>query len=257
MGARAVWGAWAGELLRWVYPSMCRLCRAELPGLGELACAAHRLPTGPSGPRCGRCAASLAAMLPDGTVCAGCRRRGGQALIQRTICLGDYREHGALRDWLLACKHGGRRDLGLPLGAALGEVCAAAADGPRPGEILVPVPLHPWRRFERGYDQALEIALGLGVARGLEVRELLERTRSTPPQGALSSPPRERNVAGAFRAVPLRTRRLAGRGVWVVDDVATSGATGEAAALALRRAGLRPRGLVVLAVARSSDGRQT
>lgn len=250
------WGGWWEEALRWVYPPVCRLCRVGLDSGGRLACPAHELPAGPQGPRCGRCAASLPPMLPNGTSCAVCRRRGSGGL-RRTFCLGDYREDMALREWLLACKHSQRPDLAKVLGAALGAVCASAEDGPCGRDVLVPIPLHPWRRLERGFDQAMEIATGLGTALGLGVAPVLERTRPTPPQGELGSPPRRINVDGAFRAVPLRTARLRGRGAWIVDDVATSGATAESAATALRRAGLVPRGLAVVAVARKGEGSQT
>ena len=247
---------WLQELGALVYPPACRLCGAavdEVDG-GQVACELHRLPHGPEGPRCGRCCAGLPDFLPDGRRCAGCRLHPPGW--DRAVCLADYREDQATREWLMALKHGGRRELGRVLGAALG---AAWMDrGPRfaPDALLCPIPLHPLRRWERGYNQAWGLALGLSAATGLRCVDLLERKRVTAPQGALASPPRKANVAGAFRAVDFRSRRFVGREVWLVDDVSTSGATASVAARELRRAGLGPVGLAVVGVARGSTTRQ-
>jgi ComF family protein len=104
------------------------------------------------------------------------------------------------------------------------------------GAVLVPVPLHPRRRRERGYNQSELLARELGARTGLEVaaRALVRRV-DTPPQAGLSAAGRRRNVAGAF-AVRRRTR-VAGRVVILLDDVLTTGATALACARILREAG--------------------
>ncbi|MDB5540368.1 MAG: Amidophosphoribosyltransferase [Devosia sp.] len=109
--------------------------------------------------------------------------------------------------------------------------------GERP--VLVPVPLHRWRQFERRYNQSTELARALarltdlGVATGL-----VARTRRTRQQVGLSADARQRNVAGAFTAHPDALRRLKGRGVVLVDDVITTGSTVNAITRALKRAGV-------------------
>lgn len=103
-----------------VWPPRCALCGPEEQGgedLGDgLGCADHRFETGLPGPRCGRCAASIAGALLDGELCPDCRARAPG--FARVASLGAYRS-AANADWLLALKYGGRADLAEPLGALL------------------------------------------------------------------------------------------------------------------------------------------
>ena len=126
-------------------------------------------------------------------------------------------------------------------GRVLADVVAGAAirraSSPnRPPECLVPVPLHPDRARERGFDQAEDIARRLGRQVGIPVRHgLLERVRPTRPQAGLPAAARRRNLRGAFRVAGVHVpKRLI-----LVDDVLTTGATTAAAAAAMRRAGAR------------------
>jgi len=109
-------------------------------------------------------------------------------------------------------------------------------DNPLPGEVLVPVPLHPKRLRERGYNQSYLLAKELGKLTGLPVvADSLVRERHTSPQArTLTVGERRGNVADAFAC---RDRRLEGKPVILIDDVSTSGATLDACALALKEAG--------------------
>ena len=111
------------------------------------------------------------------------------------------------------------------------------------GPILVPVPLHPSRGAERGFNQADLLAAAVARPLGLRVIGGLVRLRDTPPQTGLSAAARRRNVAGAFQS----SRRFTGLDVVLVDDVLTTGATARACAKALRRAGARRVGLLTAA----------
>lgn len=114
---------------------------------------------------------------------------------------------------------------GLPEGRVLGVLFATAMARrleTKP-ELLVPVPLHPYRLRERGYNQAHMLALALGREMGLPVLASgVERVRNTAPQSDIGRGRRRRaNVRGAFRCdVDLKGRMVA-----IVDDVITSGAT--------------------------------
>ena len=114
-------------------------------------------------------------------------------------------------------------------------------------DLVVPVPLHFWRRFQRGYNQAELLARSLGRRAGLPVdtRTLLRR-RAGRRQLGLTRRERRRSLAGCFAARPERAR---GRTILLVDDVVTTGATLEACARALLDAGAR--GVVGCVLART------
>ncbi|WP_311953104.1 ComF family protein [Halomonas garicola] len=130
-------------------------------------------------------------------------------------------------------------------GTLLVELFVSALDE-TPAEALVPVPLHPARARQRGFNQARWLAGQLGTRLGLPVIEASRRV-DTPSQRPLSRGERFANLAEAFAvATPLPER------VALVDDVMTTGATVNALALAARRAGARE--VVVYALARTSLG---
>lgn len=107
------------------------------------------------------------------------------------------------------------------------------------GPVLLPVPLHRTRQFERRYNQSAELARALGRVMGLAVDPLLaSRSRKTRQQVGLSADARTRNVAGAFTVRADAAERLRGRRVVIVDDVVTTGSTVKAVTRALNRAGI-------------------
>lgn len=109
------------------------------------------------------------------------------------------------------------------------------ADAP----ILVPVPLHPARQWQRRYNQSAELALALGKLTGLAVDPaLVRRSRKTRQQVGLSGDGRARNVQGAFAVHPDILVRARGRRVVLVDDVYTTGATTKAVTRTLLRGGV-------------------
>jgi ComF family protein len=175
----------------------------------------------------------------QGAVCARCWAAARAAS-------GQY--EGPLRDIIHAFKYEGRRTLAAPLGMLLRE---AGADLLRDAACVVPVPLHPWKRLRRGFNQAEDLARQTGVP----LVRALWRIRATPAQAGLDAAARRRNVRGAFRLAPwlspsARTRFITGGVVVVVDDVTTTGATLEACADVLRRAGARE--VRTLALARAA-----
>lgn len=104
--------------------------------------------------------------------------------------------------------------------------------------MLAPVPLHRWRLWSRGFNQAALIVRALAKeAGGRPLVDALIRTRRTPPLKQMSARRRRRLVAGAFAVNPRRQAEIRGRHVILVDDIWTTGATAAACAQALRRAG--------------------
>jgi ComF family protein len=115
-------------------------------------------------------------------------------------------------------------------------------------DALVPVPLH-WRRlWTRRYNQSAALAAAISRISGVPVaHELLRRVKATPQQVGLSRAERATNVQGAFRVAPAARAEAAGRRLILVDDVLTSGATSDACARALLRAGTAQVDVLVLA----------
>ncbi|MCA9000609.1 MAG: ComF family protein [Planctomycetes bacterium] len=236
MGFFAWIQATAGSFVPWVYPALCELCGGILP------CEEHAW-VACAGPRCPRCARRLPEGVAGGHTCADCRT--APSGLAQVIALGSYFQRAPLAPWILSFKHGGRPDLAFPLGARLAERLLDQAQL-GPGGLLVPVPLHLWRRLGRGYDQAALLAREAAVRSGWDWGPALHRTRATPAQGSLHSRGRGVNVQGAFRVHPEWEGRVRGRDVYLVDDVYTTGATLRACATVLRRAGARRVGALVL-----------
>jgi ComF family protein len=134
-----------------------------------------------------------------------------------------------------ALKYGDRLELAPLMGrwmASAGQELLEHAD------LLVPVPLH-WRRlWMRRFNQSTLLAKAIGYASNVPIAETaLKRIKPTPQQVGLSKSERARNVQGAFGVPPESKAMIKGKRLVLVDDVLTSGATSDAAARALLRAG--------------------
>jgi ComF family protein len=139
---------------------------------------------------------------------------------------------GHIRHAIHALKYRRVAALAEPLGDALARFWLAA---PAPISAIVPVPLHPARQRERGYNQAELLARRVSRATGAPLRANgLRRTRATAVQMTLHAAERKANVADAFAAEPAVVR---GADVLLVDDVCTTGATLDACAVVLKAAG--------------------
>ncbi len=143
---------------------------------------------------------------------------------------------GPVRDALHALKYRGERRLARPLGEALAARWARAGKG---GDILVPVPVHPSRRRERGFDQAEDLARACARVSGMPMMTALARVHRTTAQHALGRASRAANMGGAFAVGPRHVGHVRDRWVVLVDDVTTTGATLAECAAALQVAGVR------------------
>ena len=144
-----------------------------------------------------------------------------------------------------ALKYGDRIDLAPTMGRWMAR---AGRELLKDADAIIPVPLH-WRRlWARRFNQSALLAQALSRETGVAVADTaLKRVKATAQQVGLTQSERAQNVQGAFRVPPDRKTLVAGRRVVLVDDVLTSGATSDACARALLRAGARNVDLVVFA----------
>ena len=195
--------------------ALCGACQDELPWLG-----AH----------CSVCALPLPAA---GLTCAHCLRRPPSfARVE-----APWRYAFPVDALITRFKH----QSAWPLGRLLGELLAehlrhAHLEGLPRAELLLPVPLARTRLRRRGFNQAELLARWLGDALRIEVRDdLLLRPQDTAAQQGLDAAARRRNLRGAFALAD--TRAVSGRHLAIIDDVLTTGATAEALARLLLKAG--------------------
>jgi ComF family protein len=181
-------------------------------------------------PLCDRCGDPLPAWRAISIPLAQCPRcRRTRRLVDRARAIGAY--DGALRAIVHALKYEGRRSLARPLAGLMRHRGAEMLEG---AACAVPVPLHPSRRRERGFNQAADLARHIG----LPAIAALQRVRATTTQTGLPAARRHRNVRDAF-AVTRAGRTLRNATVVLIDDVSTTGATLEACARVLKQEGVR------------------
>ena len=201
-------------LLDLLLPPACAGCRS----FGHLFCETCRLSLRPASHPADRFFA------PDtGVVVGRDLRLGTSAFIYE----------GAIRRALQALKYGRAGRVARPLAQAAAPSLLQLLDQTGP-LVAVPVPLHVERQRERGYNQALLLAVELGRGARLEVRDVLVRGRGTVKQHKLDRAGRLRNLEGAFS---LRDGRRPPTRVLLIDDIMTTSATLESCAGALVAAG--------------------
>lgn len=188
-------------------------------------------------PLCFRCGFPLPEQVGPQALCAACA--AAPPAYDRARAALAYDDHA--RRLVLNLKRGGRRD-GLAVFAAW--MAQAAAPLLAEADLIAPAPLHWTRLAVRTFNQAAWLAHALSRRTGLPWSPaILERHRRRKSQAGLSAAERRRNVSGAIRA----RGDVSGKTVLVVDDVLTTGATAEACARALRRAGAKAVHVAALA----------
>ena len=222
------------SLRQLILPAHCAACGAPAPAEGRM-------------PLCERCGKELARVIECGH-CPRCGRNAGPytsgpegCLFCRhypirhdaTVRLGPY--EFPLKTLILRVKYEGRVEVAPVLGRLLAERVALASWADRV-DLVVPVPLHWGRRFDRGFNQSEILARAVASVVPGRLARRLTRIRPTPHQARLSAKERQRNVRGAFR-VRWWPRDVAGRRVLLVDDVMTSGTTIAECTKVLRKAG--------------------
>lgn len=226
-------------------PADCLVCRRPLPARhdGGVCLPCWRSFRRLEGRCCRRCGEPVFAFEdlspPPAFVCEECRhRRRG---FDRCRSAGIY--DGALREAIHRVKFGGETALGRSLGRWLaGSLPGEAAET----DLVVPVPLHPRRVRERGFNQSEILSATVAASASLPHRpRLLLKKTPTHSQTGLSRKERRKNLRGTFSLAAGIS--IAGKRILLVDDIYTTGCTVEECARVLRRGGARGVRVVTLA----------
>jgi ComF family protein len=235
-------------VLRAVFPPECLNCGARVED--DFALCGACWPETPFilGACCDTCGKALPGQTPaegERLICDECRTIARPWSRGRAVM--GYADVG--RKLVLGLKHGDRAEVARAAGPWLKR---AGADLLAGDPLLVPIPLHAIRLAKRRYNQSALLAMSLARETGLEVAlQALRRARATPTQDGRDRDARFANLDGAIVPHPRHGTALQGRGVVLIDDVFTSGATFAAAAEACRAAGASD--VNVLALARVSQ----
>jgi ComF family protein len=221
--------AWALDLL---FPPLCVACRARVLEAHSLCAACWNAISFIEGAVCSGCGVPFDVDPGGETMCGACHAQARDFSHARALLRYDE----ASKPLILSFKYGDRLDQAPAFARWLertGRPLLLAAD------LIVPVPLHRWRLWKRRYNQAAVLARHLARLSGRPCDPLaLERKRPTPSQGEMkSAKARRKNVLGAFAVPKAKLAEVKGRNILVVDDVFTTGATLNACARALKRAG--------------------
>lgn len=200
-------------------PADHRFCAACWDGLRFL---------GP--PWCAGCNLPFAFDRGEGASCGACLTDPpAHAGVRAAVAYGPVARSLALR-----LKYGGRIGFAETMARSMRRLLPERTD------LIVPVPLHRWRLWSRGFNQAALIAEAVARAAGRQWDpEILRRTRGTTPLRGLGGRQRHTAVRGAFAIATNARERLADKAVVLIDDVYTSGATADACTRALLKAGAR------------------
>jgi ComF family protein len=196
---------------------LCENCRARTPRI--------------TAPFCAKCSEPFFGAITQAFSCANCEHR----VLHFDSAVAAYRSRGLVRKLIHEFKYGHHRHLRHPIAEWLGETMSDPRLRGRRFDLIVPVPLHPARERERGFNQATLLAELLSRHAAVPMRAVLERIRYTKTQTAHDRAERMENLRDAFRLRKnMNVRELH---LLVIDDVLTTGSTLSECARVLKEAG--------------------
>jgi competence protein ComFC len=222
-----------GGLASLLYPPSCTVCSAPVE-IGEYLCdQCEAKVTRIAPPFCAKCSEPFDGAITTIFECANCAHR----ILHFEAAVSAYRARGIVRHVILSFKYGKQ----IHLRHLVARWLIAALDDERirdrQFDVIVPVPLHPARQRERGFNQAAVLAQPVSRRIAVPLRPVLERVRYTTTQTAFDRAERMQNLRDAFRLRKnTNVRRLR---VVLIDDVLTTGSTLSECARLLKQAGAR------------------
>src|SRR6266576_3993880 len=214
-----------------LYPPVCTICAAMVGSDDYLCKECEAKTTRIIPPFCGKCSEPFEGAITGTFICANCAHR----TIHFDAAVAAYRSRGIVREIVHGFKYGRQ----IYLRHIVARWLYAALDDERLREhrfdVIVPVPLHPTRERERGFNQASLLAESLSAQISTPSQPLLERIRYTTTQTALDRAERMENLHNAFRL--RKNADVRGLRVLLIDDVLTTGSTLSECARVLKRAG--------------------
>ena len=242
---RTVWDVGVDSFGALVVPRECPICEAYSENDTSSApfcldCRAELIDA--AGQICSRCAMTVGPFARRDGGCGECR---GRSLgFDAAVALAPYQ--GPVRELCLKLKHLHNSWMAPWMADVLLEARPELREQTR-NALVAPIPLHWWRHWQRGYNQAEELSMGLARRLGLSLVNPLRRVISTGKLAGLGRTERAKLLRNAFAVRKTSARVLEGRTVVLVDDILTTGATCGAAARALKRAGAKRVIAVVIA----------
>lgn len=239
--------AWAetfSPVIDLIFPPRCPLCGAGLSAQSGLCASCWGELVIPGEPSCRLCSRPFEDSVAHDSICAPCM---GDPPRHDGIAAGTLYNDASSRI-VLAFKYGKR----IALAPMMARLIAQKLSFVDESWLVVPVPLHRWRLWKRGFNQAALLAREIARLRKAELAvDALSRTKATPVLGELGRKARARALSGAIGLHPQRSATLHGAQVVLVDDVLTSGATSSACVSVLKRAGAKR--VVIACFARVPD----
>jgi competence protein ComFC len=218
-------------LISLFYPPVCVVCAADVASEKYLCPECEEKAPRIKPPFCDKCSEQFVGAITGNFSCANCAHRR----LYFDAAVSCYRSRGIVRRLVHQFKYGRQFHLRHALADWLGETLHDPRLRDRRFDIIVPVPLHPARERERGFNQAELLALLLSDKTAIPVRSALERIRYTTTQTAFDRAERMENLRDAFRLrEKMHVRDLR---VLLIDDVLTTGSTLSECARVLRKAG--------------------
>lgn len=240
--------AWSDDLF-------CASCRDTLRFLAPPFCARCGLPLGANAKLAHAEAKSSSSTAISGVPgwCVSCREKRRDEVPSFDVVRSPFEFERALRDAVHRFKYNGKTALASPLAGLLEtflrdeSVLDESVDDARMSthvrammrraDVIVPVPMHAWRRYRRGYNQSELLARELGRRLNIPLCHALRRARHTAPQVGLSADERAGNVRDAFELRPRHRETARTNTILLIDDVCTTGATLHECARVLKQAG--------------------